>query len=391
MFPDNTGYNITLAIIFVLGILGNVTFILYQVINKPKTSVDKFFLCLSVVQLLVVVIGIPFVNSIWFGEAYQHGAVGCQGFVPLHSVCDICEALLLCVLVASVAEKLKGDEHVLRHMVWSLVLVFLSAVVMTMPYFGVNVLTKRNIGGKMRNVCVEDWNEVASRIFRLVRVAFQFVVPLVVFIYFNVKSWKIISFMHEYIGTKKVRAKYQSFSKVVAETNDNSEPNYLKFTESEEMNLEMNQIYQRENSISSIQQEEGSSNVSVQIFTNEITIEKITSNAPLWKGKIPETKWKQENEFQKLAFSIKWFKYTRNLFYISFAASILFITSVFPSEVMTVFSLAVPPLAYNDAERSAAKAVFCLRFLPAIVNPWLFLFGIVKYRRSIFKCKKRCC
>ena len=393
MLPQNTIAGIAYALIFGLSIFGNVIFILYLVINKVKTSVDKLILNLSIIELVVVVSGVPFVNDVWFGEPYKYGSFGCKILVPFHSICDFAEAFVLIVMAIFVAEKLKGDDKHRNRVFTFVAMVYLSAAIMNVPYFGVETMQKRLYKQKSVYYCVEDWNSTASALFKVMRVIIQFVVPLFALIFFYRQSWKIIAEMRHCIGTKKAKIRYQSFSKVVADNNDHSQAHYLRFTESEEMNLEMNQIYQQENSLARIEKDAETSSVSVQIFTNEVTIEKITSLSPLWKGKKPDTKWKQENEFQKLILSIKWFKYTANLFNICSAVSVVFLLSILPNQVMTLYSLSKSRYEFGPIEKSISQILVCMRYMPGVVNPWLFLFGIVKFRRNICKCncKRRCC
>ena len=352
---------------------------------------DKLILNLSIIELFVICVGLPFVQEVWVGEPYTYGSFGCKVMVPFHSVCDISEAFVLVTIAVFITEKLKGyDTHQTR-VVMFVFIIYISAFTMNLPYFGVSKLQKMHQGGKYENYCMEDWNIDASNIFRVVRVIIQLFVPLIMFIIYHGKSWRIISEMHHSIGSKKSSVKYRSFSRVVSEGNDNTEAHYLQFTESEAMNLEMNHIYRRENSIASIQKDDEKAGVSVQIYTNEVTIDNITSQSPLWKGKKPAS---NVDELQKLVMSVKWFKYTKNLFKVSFGVSILYIISIFPSQIMMLYSLSNRRYTFGSTERLISQVTLCMRLLPGVINPWMFMFGVVKYRRSICKrskCTRGCC
>lgn len=381
MISTATAIDIVFTVLYTLAIFSNILFILYLIVQQLKTSVDRLIFSLSVVQLLLVILGIPFVYEVWVGEPYKYGESACSVIVPIHHILDFSEAFLYSMIAVFIAEKLRGDHEIKWRILGFLIALHVLCIVFVLPSFGVWHLNPNGAqNGKKdtetTSLCTESWNPKAEILHR-VRQALLFFAPLSITVFYYRKANVIVNFILMFLKTNKSNARYQSFSKITS--NSEAAPDsHLRFGESEEMNLEMTHLYQKHNSISTISKDEETSNISVQIFTNEVEIEKIDSKSPLWQGR------PKAGEYQKRVVSIKWFRYSRNLYQAFLGSAVFYAIASLPFQIFRLYMTARSPYDFSDAERMVAVVIFCLRYVTCLVNPWIFMLGIFKFRKSLF-------
>lgn len=377
MISSDSTLDIVYTLLYGLSVFNNIFFILYLIIQRLLTSADRLIFSVTVVQLLLVVLGVPFVYDVWVGEPYKYGAFSCRALVPVHSILDFTEAFLFSMMAVFVADKLRGDRDVKWRVF--LVCIYVASIIMMLPYFGVMVLEPTGTETyNNKEFCLEDWNSNAERIHRVSKVLLQYVIPFGIIVYHHLKGYRIVKYIMHYLNTNKSSTRYQSFSKVVADPHSQSALSHLRFTESEEMNLEMSHLYQKHNSISTIQKDETTSNISVQIYTNEVEMDKIDHQSPLWRGR------SKPGEYQKTIVSIKWFRYTRNIYQAFLISAVFYLVVLLPFQIFLLYSVARSPYDFNETEKLVAKVTYCLRLVPCMVNPWFFMLGVFKYRKSLF-------
>jgi 7 transmembrane receptor (rhodopsin family). len=377
---SDTAVDISYTILYTLAVFSNVLFILYLAVQQLKTSVDRLVFSLSVVQLLLVILGIPFVYDVWVGEPYKYGEFACSVIVPLHHILDFSEAFMYAMIAVFIAEKLRGDHEIKWRILGFSIALHVLCIVFVLPSFGVWHLTpsKVNSNNADENTsnCTESWNPKAEVLHRISQ-AFLFFVPLSITVFHYRKANVVVKFILQFLNTKKSNARYQSFGKVTSNP-ETSPDSHLCFGESEEMNLEMAHLYQKHNSISTISKDAETSNISVQIFTNEVEIDKIDSKSPLWQG-LPKA-----GEYQKRVVSIKWFRYSRNLYQAFLGSAVFYALASLPFQIFRLYTTARSPYDFNSAEKMVAVVILCLRYITCLVNPWIFMLGIFKFRKSLF-------
>lgn len=269
--------------LYIFALFSNVLFIFYLVVQRLTTSIDRLIFSLSVAQLLLIVLGIPFVYDVWAGEPYKYGVSACRVIMPLNDILDFFEALMHAMLAVFVAEKLRGDHEIKWRVLGFFTLIQLFCIVFLLPTFGVWALVPRPESVDSGTlICTETWNDDSATLHRVSQ-AFQLLIPLGVSVKYLVKANRVVKFMTTQMNNKKSNARYQSFGKIIANAEASPDSN-LCFGESEEMNLEMGHLYHKGDMISSKDDDPHSPNV-LQRFTSEIEIDRIDSSSPLWRGR----------------------------------------------------------------------------------------------------------
>ncbi|XP_066917922.1 uncharacterized protein [Clytia hemisphaerica] len=379
MIGLNEPLDIAYTTLYIISLIGNLIFILYLLVQQLKISVDRLLFTQSIVQLILVILAVPFVHDAWVQEPYQFGDFACRFVTPLHDLFEFSQGFMYAVIGWFIAQKLKGDQEIKWKVLSSLIGLHLLCIVFLLPTFGVWHLVY--VPSSQTHHCKEAWSYEAEIMHRISRV-FLFAIPTGIALYYYIKGFRIVKFITNFLSLKKSNARYQSFAKVISDVGHTPE-SHLCFGESEEMNLEMNHLYQKHNSISTISKDDVTANISVQIFTNEVEIDRIDSQSPLWRGK------PKAGEYQKMVVSIKWFRYTRNL-YQAFLVSVIFYAVASAPYFVFLLYTTDRKTEFTNTEKWAASIIFFIRYSTCLVNPWIFMLGIFKFRKSLFgKCYRQ--
>jgi len=368
------------TVLYIFALFSNVLFIFYLIIQRLKTSIDRLIFSLSVAQLLLVVLGIPFVYDVWVGEPYKYGVSACSGVMPLNNILDFFEALMHAMLAVFVAEKLRGDHEIKWRVLGFFTLIQLFCIVFLLPTFGVWALFPRSGSEDSETlICTETWNRNSKTLHRVSQ-ALQLLVPLGVAVKYLVKAHRVIKFMVTQMNNKKSNARYQSFGKIISNSEASPDSN-LCFGESEEMNLEMGHLYHKGDITSTASKDEPDSPKQAHVFTSEIEIDQIDSTSPLWRGR------PKAGEYQKTILSVHWFRYAQNLYHVFLFSTVVHAILCLPSLIFRLYSATSSTYEFTETERTVAKTVLWLRYLACAIQPWIFVFGVTKYRKNLFgKC-----
>lgn len=395
MISEHIGTEVTYVIFYTLAISSNLLSIIYFLLHGVQSFIDRFFFSLSLLDLVLVAVGIPFTYALWIGEDYKYGPVGCQGVAPLLSIVDFSEGFLFAVTCVLVAKRLRRDVKLNRNVYTYLLCIYVSSVIMAALYFGAvqfvpnTTIQQGNHTGSLNSdkvisesqqfYCVEDWNRNTGIIYRVTKVLLQFFGPMCVLVYYNRKSFRIAKCILRYLHvriTNKNANDYQSLSDSI--NNQSTKKFSVVFTESEEINLHCSGFDCDEDII----------------MEDEVKITNITPDMFLWRGKAPQggnhPHSERNYELQNMIVSKRWFSYMHNIFKVFLAVSLLHIFSVLPMQCLMLYTTYKSPYDFAGNEKVLSKVVFCWRFIPTLLNPWWFLFGVRKYRRGMVNMLKCC-
>ena len=391
--------DVFLTSLYVLSLFSNAFFIFYLLVTRLRITVDRLVFVLCCVNLLLTLLSVPLVHVAWTGAGFMYGDLACRLALPVHRLAEYSQGFTFAAFAYFVARKLNGDQEVKAKVVALFVSLHVVLLVLTLPLFGVYRLVEKqkmnsdSDGGYVKDtfLCTATWPHQAE-IASLVGEVFMFVFSCSIAVHYFRKGSSIIRYINERLRTQKSTARYQSFARVtssshviVAESLDNLSESHLCFGESEEMNLEMNHLYQKQNTISAISKDQETANISVQIFSNEVELDKIDRHAPLWRGP------PRSGVFQKMVVSIKWFRYSCNLFQAFFVCFLWYALSALPYHAFKLFTAAKPPSSFSHTERTVASAIFVVRLSSSLLAPWILMIGIFKFRKSLFRnrCRKQ--
>ena len=385
--------DITLTTIYILSLVSNTIFILYLVVTRLKITVDRLVCVLCCVNLFLTLLAVPLAHVAWTGDEFTYSEQACRVALPLYRFIEYSQGFTFAAIAYFVARKLNGDQEVKGKVVALFVGLHVVVLLLTMPLFGVYRLLEKPTTGSSDPVfyCGATWPR-GAQIASLVGEVLMFVFSCSIAVHYFRKSSAIIRYINERLRNQKSTARYQSFNRVMSssavngggsELPDDNE-SHLCFGESEEMNLEMNHLYQKQNTLSTISKNEETANVSVQIFSNEVEIDKIDHHAPLWRGPA------RPGVFQKMVVSIKWFRYSGNLFKGFLICFVWYAITSLPYHAFHLFAAARPPSTFNSTEHTVASVIFIIRLSSSFLAPWFLMIGIFKFRQSLFgNCCRR--
>ena len=390
MLIEDPATNIMFTILYTFGVTSNVLFLFYLILQRLPTAFDRLVFALSLAQLLLVVIGIPFIYDVAVGEPYKYGDFPCTFINPLSNILDFSEAFLYAMITVFVAEKLRGDHEIKYRVLGFMTLLQTFCIVFLLPTFGVWALVPRSFiqpdsDDSDKLVCLKTWSRKTNTLHHVSQ-ALQFFVPLAVAVKHLVKARKVIKIMVTQMNNNKSSTRYESFGKIIG--GGNTEPENLCFGESEEFNLEMGQLYQSGGIIQSTKHsnDEVDSAIAFPMFTSEVEIDQIDSTSLLWRGR------PRKGQYQKTTLSLEWFKYAQNLYHVFLFSIIVRVVLCLPRSIFRLYSANSSPYEFTEAEQSVAKVILWLRFFLCAMQPWIFIFMVTKYKMNLFgRCyqKKR--
>ena len=397
--------DVAMTTVYVLSLFSNALFVLYLLIQRLRITVDRLVFVLCCVNLLITLLAVPVVHTTWSGVTpFLYGEWACRLTMPLFRLAEYSQGFTLAAIAYFVARKLNGDQEIKSKVVALFVGLHMVLLLLTLPLFGVYKLVDANASGgpvstsgvnlltsKPHYVCEASWPREAE-IASLVSEVLMFIFSCSIAFYYFHRARTVVRYINERLRTQKSKARYQSFNKVMSvglggdgdSGADTVSESHLCFGESEEMNLEMNHLYQKHNTISSISKDDESSNISVQIFTNEVELDKIDRHSPLWRGP------PRLGVYQKMVVSIKWFRYSCNLFSAFVVCFVVYALTAVPYHCFQLFTTARSPQTFGETTRTVGSVIFLIRLSCGLLSPWILMVGIFKFRKSIFgKCYRK--
>ena len=389
--------DITLTSIYVLSLFSNALFILYLLVTRLRITVDRLVCVLCSVNLLLTLLAVPVAHEAWTGEEFTYSERTCRITLPIYRFIEYSQGFTFAAIAYFVARKLNGDQEVKGKVVALFVGLHVVVLLLTLPLFGVFRLVqkpKTTASSDAVFYCDATWPREAQ-IASLIGEVLMFVFSCSIAVHYFRKSSAIIRYINDRLQNQTSTARYQSFNRVMSSSaanvadgaelqDDNLSESHLRFDQSEEMNLEMNHLYQKQNTLSKISKNEEKANISVQIFSNEVEIDKIDRHAPLWRGP------PRLGVLQKMVVSIKWFRYSCNLFKGFLVCFVWYAITALPYHAFHFFAAVRPPYMFNSTQRTVASVIFIIRLSTNLLAPWILMIGIFKFRQSLFgKCCRR--